>query len=200
MFKAGRRGTQTAREFSGEGSSSELVEWLNANKEDLDRKRVRDLLRNIRIVVSDWIPESLDGTSWVRRGPQKDFDRARKDIQRLVCKYKFAPRLNGVPGAIICQWVPVSGLNGKYKKRWPPVDGKYDDVQAIYALVTLPPGCIPRILECDCGTWFYRRFSHQRFCSAPCRDKANKATPAAREYRRKKAHEYYWLHHNKQTK
>jgi len=197
MPRIQRRGTYNSREFSGEWSSIEVLRWLNADEDDSDRRKVRQLLRNVRFVTGDLVRD-LEGT-WVPRSKDA-FSLARENISRLLSKYKFAPLLKPVPGMTICQWTPVSGPRGKFKRRWPPQDNKYDDVEAIYDLVTLPQGCIVRILECVCGKWFYRRFSHQRFCSGRCRDKAHKSTPESREYRRKKARDYYRLHKNKQTK
>jgi hypothetical protein len=81
------------------------------------------------------------------------------------------------------------------------MDGQYDDVQAVYELtwITRNRG-IERITECTCGKWFFRRFAHQRFCRAKCRDKAHKSSPKWQEYRRQKARDYYWLHKTKNVR
>jgi len=98
------------------------------------------------------------------------------------------------------RWTPISGPEGRFKRRWPPVAGEYDDVQAVYELTWNNGDGLTKVRECSCGRWFFVKFSHQKFCSARCRDKANKSSPQWKEYRRKKAREYYWLHKNRNVK
>lgn len=45
-----------------------------------------------------------------------------------------------------------------------------------------------------CGTWLFKRFSHQRFCSERCRMSEYQRSDKWKAYKRDKAHEYYWLH------
>jgi hypothetical protein len=46
----------------------------------------------------------------------------------------------------------------------------------------------------QCGTWFYARFAHQLFCKKDCQVKHNASSEQWKEYKRKKAREYYQLH------
>lgn len=174
-----------------------LLQWLNQKEHDVGRGRIRSLLRNVRIVTSNWaLVTDEDGGAWEYLGSKDAFLRAAKEILLSLRRYRFSPLMTPFGPTMLRQWVPVSGPDGKFSRHWPPIDRKYDDVQAVYEL----DGSIERIWECECGKWFCRRFSHQKFCSSKCREKANKSTPAWKEYRRRKAREYYWLHRNKKTR
>jgi hypothetical protein len=153
------------------------------------------------VLKSNWVAYEDDEGGYLKyEGPLEEYRRANKQLITLLTRYRFFPALFSFGGAILSQWAPVSGPDGKFRRRWPPVDGKYDDFQAIYELTFPDNHGIERIEECDCGKWFFRRFKHQRFCSARCRDKANKSSPKWREYRRNKAREYYWLHKKENVK
>lgn len=58
----------------------------------------------------------------------------------------------------------------------------------------------PRIAQCACGTYYFRRFSHQRFCSETCRLKEFRSSAEWKAHRRRKAREYYWLHKSGKVK
>jgi hypothetical protein len=192
-----RRGTEEPREFSGESGCRHLLKWLNGNENDLARRRIRQLLRNFQIVSMNWIEvRDVDGEVALKYAGSRDaYQRALGEIFGLLRRYKFSPVIWNFGPRLINQWIPRSGPAGKFERRWPPADGQYDDVQAIYELTWLTGDKgIKQIKECDCGKWFFRRFAHQKFCCAKCRDKANKSSPEWQEYRRHKAREYYWLH------
>ena len=203
MPKQKRRGTdnQSQRFVAGSGFRL-LIGWLNAKGDDLPRQRVRKLLRNIRVLTSNWdLVDDGEGGALVYRGSQDAVRDALREVVGLLRRYKFFPLILPFGDRTFRQWTPVSGPDGKFKRGWPPTYGEYDDVQAVYELATPSPDeHAERILECACERWFYQRFSHQKFCSAKCRDKANKATPQSKEYRRRKAREYYWLHKHKNVR
>ena len=192
MPKSQSRGIE---KYPDEKTCRRVIDWLNGSADDPGRKRIRQLLRNIRVVKSNWVEyEDGDGGYLQYEGSKEDYRRAHSKIITLLKRYRFFPALFSFGGRLLTQWAPVSGPDGKFRRHWPPADGKYDDFQAIYEL-TFPRSLgIERIEECDCGKWFFMKFKHQRFCSARCRDRANKSSPKWREYRRNKAREYYWLH------
>jgi hypothetical protein len=204
MLNHGRHGTDLKREFSAEKHCMRAIDWLNDSQDDPGRRRIRHLLRNIRVLCSNWvvIRDEDDGSSALMyQGPHDEYAQAHNEVRRLLCRYKFSPLVAGLGGRVIPQWMPVSVPGGRFKGRWPPVAGKYDDVQAVFDLTWMSSGeGLRKIRECGCGRWFFVRFAHQKFCSARCRDKANKSAPQSKEYRRKKAREYYWLHKSKNTK
>lgn len=175
-----------------------VLDWLNAPIDDPGRQRFRELLRNVRVTVSNWVEQideddGLPVLAYVGSIPQ--YKRAQRKMISLLKRYRFIPLMYGRAGRIWYQWTPISGPDGRFKRRWPPTDGKCDDVQAVYQLMGLAFGRgADRIRECDCGKWFFARFSHQRFCSTKCREKAFRSSPEWKDYRRRKAREYYWLH------
>lgn len=178
-----------------------VIDWLNASEDSAGRRRIRQLLRNVRIIKSNWtLVEDGDGGALKYRGPIDQYRRAELEILGLLGRYRFCTYLFSFGGRIITRWAPVSGPDGRFKRSWPPIDGKFDDVQAVYELTSGNARTIERVAECSCGKWFFVKFEHHKFCSSKCRDKANKSTPESREYRRNKAREYYWLHKNKNVK
>ena len=52
----------------------------------------------------------------------------------------------------------------------------------------------------QCETWFFARFSHQQFCRTECRIKHNASSDQWKEYKRKKAREYYRLHKSRRVR
>jgi hypothetical protein len=202
MQKQERHGTESVREFSGEKSCRLVIEWLNDPRADAGRERIRQFLRHVQVLASNWV-EVIDDDGEPRmayRGSQEEFRRAYQDALGLLRRYKFSPLFFPFAGRMICQWVPISGPAGRFKGRWPPVAGKYGEYQAIYELTWNRGETLIKVKECFCGKWFFLRFAHQRFCGAKCRDKANKTLPQSKEYRRRKAREYYWLHKYKNIK
>jgi len=158
----------------------------------------------IHVLSSNWVEviDKDDGEPALSyRGPREEYARAYKAVFRLLSRYKFSPLILPFADRMIPQWTPISGPGGRFKRRWPPDAGGYDDVQAVFELAWMTDGeGLKKVRECLCGKWFFVKFAHQKFCSAPCRDKANKSLPKWKEYRRKKAREYYWLHKNKNIK
>jgi hypothetical protein len=113
-------------------------------------------------------------------------------------RYKYYPMLFPLCPVMRLHWFPAIGIKGKYKYGWPV---EYDDVNAVFDLAQLAQmDLLDRIKKCSCGHWMFARFSHQRFCSVRCREREFRSSPEWKEYRRKKAREYYRLHKNKNTK
>jgi hypothetical protein len=199
-----RHGTEKKRQFgSSEKIAAHTLAWLNDDAKDTARERIRRLFRDVRIISSDWKPEidPDDGEEIAAfRGDKKAYAKAAYRIAITLQKYKFWPGIMFF-GGLITQWTPHSGPDGRYRRRWPPLAGAYDDCQAVLNFFAWNNGRdAHRIRECNCGKWFYAKFDHQNYCSSKCREKAFRSTPMWKEYRRQKAREYYWLHKNKNVK
>jgi hypothetical protein len=136
----------------------------------------------------------------VRDSRWPKFQKIYRRVNRRFRSYTFFPMVWPFGPSFAKQWAPISGPDGKFKGSWPPVGPGCTDNQVIQELTWLMPRDINRIRECECGRWLFARFSHQRFCSARCRERAFKSSPEWKEYRRTKAREYYWLHKTKNTK
>src|SRR6266496_1284464 len=198
--------------------------WLNDPAKDAARERIRALFRDLRVVSSNWhtlskdaaiqrIPALSGGWSFVSgswhpdfdphtradfgefRGDSRTFASASKRIVATLRRYKFSPQAIITSGLFLV-WVPYSGPDGRYRRPWP----SYSDARAVLDLLWNRGRDAHRIMECNCGKWFYAKFEHQKYCSSKCREKAFRSTPEWKEYRRGKAREYYWLHKNKNVK
>jgi hypothetical protein len=204
MPTTGSRGTEKRMKFNVRSHCQRAIDWLNEHNDDDAHRRIRQLLRSVHVLSSNWL-EDIDEDDGepvlVYRGPQKEYQNAWKRVFRTLRRYKFSPLVIPFASRMIPQWTPVSSPSGRFRGHWPPIAGRYDDVEAIFELTWMSGGeGLTRTKECKCGRWFFLRFGHQRFCSARCRDKENKSAPQWKEYRRRKAREYYWLHKTKNTK
>jgi hypothetical protein len=200
MSEQQRHGIERKREFTGGKKCQRAADWLNCDRDDPARRRIRQLLRNIQVLSSNWVLDE-DDHALVYRGSHEEYARACKEVFRLLSRYRFSPLILPFASRMIPQWTPISGPGGRFKRCWPPFGSEYDDVQAVFELVWMSDGeGLTKVRECRCRKWFFVKFAHQKFCSAVCRDKANKSLPQWKEYRRKKAREYYWLHKNKNVK
>lgn len=202
MPKLASHGTKSSSARANERTAGRVIAWVNHPSQDRARVRFRALLRDIRFLLDAWeLVEDEDGGAWcVQELKQKKATQAWRRISRLFRRYTFFPCLMPFGPSLFQQWAPISGPFGKFRGTWPPIGGQYSDNQAIFELTWLMPHDIARIRECVCGKWLYSKFSHQRFCSSKCREKAFKSSPEWQEYRRNKARDYYWLHKTKNVK
>jgi hypothetical protein len=190
------------RSFDAEGHCRGVVEWLNEVSDDPAHRRIRSLLRNVRILGSNWVEvDDGDGGAIAYAGSDKEYRTAWKQVWGILRRYKFCLMIQPFADWMNPVCVPYSTPQGRWKKGWPPPG--FDDAVIIVHLLYMGEGRgLAKINECECGCgkWFFKRFSHQKFFSAKCRDKIHKSFPRWQEYRRKKAREYYWLHKKKNTK
>ena len=125
---------------------------------------------------------------------------AREDIiskaallnRKLLARYRGHPHqsvtLEGVPVAVSPLTKGRSALM---------------EYTAVWSLLKLPVEQWQRLRICkrlECGRWFHARFSHQNYCAETCRLRYYAKAAEWKEYRRRKALEYYHLHSKKQTK
>lgn len=201
MPNAERRGTES-KAYSNERTGKRIVEWLNGETSDTARNRIRHLIRDLHFLENSWeeIEDSDGGAMRVRSDRRDRFLKVSRRISRVLREYKFYPMVWPLGSRLIQQWAPVSGPDGPFRKRWPPLAGEYTDNQAVFELTWLMPRDVTRIRECSCGKWLFARFSHQRFCSAKCRERSFKSSPEWKAYRREKAREYYRLHKSGKVK
>jgi hypothetical protein len=198
-------GTDQKRHYSGESESANLVSWLNEGSTDTRHRGVRQVLDTYRE-----FREELEGSRLLRDGKTEegkaaltklgcsgtDCTLAVERLQRLLYRYKYYPMLfpfDFMP----CHWFPAMGRRNE-SQGWPP---GYNDVHAVFDIAHLAEmNLLDRLKKCGCGNWMFARFSHQRFCSIRCREKEFRSSFEWKEYRRKKAREYYKLHKIKNVK
>jgi hypothetical protein len=186
-------GTDSARRtYSGQEVSGLLLQWINDPSKDRPRQKVRNILEAI-----NYLRTGYDGPPFLRaRYKRNDHARAIRHLEALLQQYRYYPMF--VPfGSFSRHWFPVPKGNKRFG-RWPV---EYGDVSAVFNLAQLAEmGLLVRIRKCICGKWLFARFSHQRFCGAQCREKEFRSSPEWKEYRRKKAREYYRLHKSGKVK
>jgi hypothetical protein len=200
------------REFTGERSSEKLLRWLNGPTKDEQREIIRELLRDIRRATERWefkecrvrdqtLGMTGEGWSCEYSGPEegrKEHYRALKRINAAMRRYKFYPLIfANARNRMVDEWIPISGPAGKYRGTW-IIDWDYGDFRAVQDIMALARAqVLNRVRECACGTWFFQRFQHQRFCSSKCREKEFRSSEKSKAYRRARARHYYYLHKNK---
>jgi hypothetical protein len=182
---------QLPRVYSGETVGKRVAGWLNKDTDELSKKI--------------W---ALDGDERYRRSEQKKVEEILRlywEIQRIFLEGK-AKRKGGHPFLALrhklrrYSYYPVlNPLRRGNKLEWSPTKKKtsemYDDSDAIFDLMELArQDLLDRLKECRCGRWIWARFSHQKFCSAKCREQEFRSSDEWKEHRRKKAREYYRLH------
>jgi hypothetical protein len=184
------------REYSGQHEAEPLLEWLNHPTKDRARQRVREILEIFKHLQKGWTVERTENS--VRAYyTGKDHERSIERLQRLLQEYKYYPMFFPLGSITGSHWFPVPRGN-KYSHGWAV---EYDDSNAIFDLAQLADDeLLNRVKKCPCGQWLFAKFSHQRFCSLQCREKEFRSSPEWKEYRRKKAREYYRLHKSGKVK
>ncbi len=64
--------------------------------------------------------------------------------------------------------------------------------QAVHAALRLAnQNLLDRIKACECGNWYFARFTHQKFCTPHCRIEFSESSEARKEQKRLRARENY---------
>lgn len=198
-----------ARRYSGEEQAENLIDWLSlgvwggkpAEKQPQGYSsvlRILDLWRELRALseVSRKYErgEVVDAT--YTESPL--YTERLEELQKVLFGYKFYPMIFPWPGRSSVSWFPAKGGLKKNLDGWP---ASYNDSNAVFDIAQLADmDLLPRVQQCVCGKWFFARFAHQRFCSAKCRENTFHSSSEWKEYRRKKAREYYALHRSGKVK
>jgi hypothetical protein len=195
----GKRQTK-GREFHGESHVRSLVDQFNEHLPNGEGKeRVRKILSGYQRLGELIQDKSISEHEWIKRKPThpsvKEANRLVRELHRAVARYRLEPdlliHLVG-PGQVGPRWPPITYLTARVhlaSGRQAAESSAIDDL-----LRCIECGVLHKILTCSCGKLFFQRFSHQRFCSEECRSKSYQDSDQWREYRRRKAREYYQLH------
>jgi len=185
--------SDSGRRFAGEGKASRLVHWLNNPKDEAARARVLRLHGLLFELVKTATPEKNPEPYTYPKSP---WEKLRARINRILLKYP------------VCRQVIWFRIGYFMTASIPLVERRYRNVNMLtesgavldlLAVFNGPEGWW-RIAQCHCGRYYFRRFRHQRFCSAACRVRKFRSTEEWKAYRRIKAREYYWLQKNKNVK
>lgn len=208
MPKAGSHApdNKSERIYSGEKEARDVVGWLNWRRfkdeaaERLYQKlagkgrpvypqqcRVIEILRLYQQVKADW---EIRASTDPKHVDQQKGVRALRMLTRKLRRYTFYP--------VFLPHFPIRFGWWPTRKQSPD---RYDDVSAVLDIAKLAErDLLGRLKECPCGKWIWARFSHQRFCSAKCREREFRSSEQWKEHRRQKAREYYKLHKSGKVK
>jgi hypothetical protein len=206
------------RTYSGEKEGRDVVRWLNWGLfEDETIRRVRlalekrsgghsnfrqeqhrvvELLRLYDQSCVEWenLVRNGSSTDSTANSTAKNFARkasAHRTLERRLRRYTFYPRFYPLGKVLSFAWEPAR----------PDHPESYGEISAIVDLAKLAEkDLLGHLKQCSCGRWIWARFSHQRFCSARCREHDFRSSEKWKEHRRQKAREYYRLHKSGKVK
>jgi len=201
---------KTARTYSGEAIGRVVLGWLNFHcfPEHVLRQftaisgerfnfrepqnRIIEMLRLYHQSRIDWenlIREPSKRITIKNSPPRKQS--ASQKLDRRLRRYTFFPRFFPAGKTLSFAWTSTR----------PDHPERYEEVSAIADLAKLAEqDLLGHLRECSCGKWIWARFSHQRFCSARCREREFRSSENWKEHRRQKAREYYRLHRSGKVK
>jgi hypothetical protein len=174
-----------ANQFLGESDADGILEFLNGRplegQERLAAKskaRVLELISDLRNLLN------CVGATWDGKLTKELSDQFQSVNLRLTKYPTF----------------PIFYPKEDSPRRWNVDDalwGKRSVVEsvAVHALVRLAnQGLLERLQLCQCGLWYFGRFSHQRFCSAECRVRFWESSEERKEQKRQRSRENYLYH------
>jgi len=166
------------RHFAGENESYRLIEWLNTTKKRVAKSRVLE----IHELLAELFTTNTNKDNPVPHDPKTKWNRLRARINKKLLNYPLCHQLIWFrnPYFVTAQ---VSLSSTKAKR-----GGGLSEAGAVFAILSVfrQPEGWRRIAKCDCGKYYFRRFSHQRFCSEKCRLKEFHSSDEWKEHRRKK--------------
>jgi hypothetical protein len=183
-----------ARKFTGEDDAARVVDWLNGGKlkddgwyrlieADESRSRVLDVISSI---------QRLLGTIERRQGwkPKQPADKkqpleistAFQELNTTLHSYTSFPCFYPEPNKSR-RWDMSEVLSG---------DHPVGESLAVHAAVRLADqNMLERLKVCDCGLWYFAKFSHQKFCSAECRVRFWESSEERMERKRERLRQNY---------
>jgi hypothetical protein len=185
-----RPSKNSERKYAGDPWAGMVTRWLNCEDDpegrDLgkntkfSRNRVHDLIDNIR--------EVFDA---IKSAPHRDL-LAFPPRRLSALMNELNARIHEYPTA--CIFMLECSRTGFFGKGYVAGERPGGESLAAQSVVELTnKGLLDRLKECDCGRWFFSRFSHQNFCSDRCRKKRHETSEQFRASRREYMRRYYRL-------
>ncbi|WP_035350146.1 hypothetical protein [Edaphobacter aggregans] len=208
------------RIYQGEGSAEALVNWLNLTKDKDGKKRIAEILRLLAQLndlpsIKDQDLTIQERTSYARFESRFSLERS---LDKALAYYKMTPRIvvtNDPQRRVVARWMPLDSYRNSKKRRrakeqtWDalPDDGitlpgaLMEEPRALTSVLELAEsGLVWKVQPCECGKFFFKRFSHQRFCSEKCRIADFRTSDEARRKRNEYARKLYHLHKSGKVK
>lgn len=223
MSKAQSRIIETPREYEGEKEAGFLVNWLNATKDAAAKDRIVKVIRmfmllaNYEVRIGSEFSTGKDGNTYeTATSGTKARDHVARQLDRALDYYTMRPRIylfggkNKVSGpSLVVGWTPISGskMHRHQKTHYVQWDfSREHEGDSLPGTQMAESGAIKTVLElmqsgsifkielCRCGNFFYKRFSHQKFCSSKCRLADFRDSEESRRKRNEYARRLYRTH------
>lgn len=195
------RAARQKRVYPGENSSYLLIGWLNQAQERKLPTRLHSLIEILKNPIKSIGQTEFPGVSINPRKPglignKTQFANSRRvsnllqKIKSMLSGYSTSPHFSISTRSL---WrVSWTHTPNKYKLNIGILaGGNYDEIvfgegDAIASVLRLlESGYLARLRRCNCGHWFYARFTRQTFCAMPCQQRHFRKTDEYRADRRK---------------
>jgi hypothetical protein len=190
MSRQERHDRKTERTFSGEEAATRVLhvlniafssdDWAQSSEGEETRERVLSVIACIRMLM-----ERIDQTAGWPMNPEEmpsDLWDAFNDLNGMLGRYTSTPMF--FPLKSTASGWEVSDV------RVP--DRPAQESHAVRAVIELAKqNKLQRLRSCDCGRWYFVKFSHQRFCSAECRIKFWESSEERKVQKRERARDNY---------
>lgn len=218
MAKHESRITEKRREYQGGDAAEVVINWLNAPRvPEWEKARVRMIIALYRNMFGENAAakdrfSGGDDRYWHEICNRHPLDRLglKNALNKALSYYWMVPAVSMFgpweqPSecivSIIYKPAPGSRLarNPEEIRRSPmeqePRGTGMHEVGAIRNVLDLmQSGSIFKVSRCSCGKFYFRKFSHQRFCSEKCRIAEFRTSDEARRKRNEYARKLYHLH------
>ena|SRR2546428_766553 len=192
-------------EFAGEAEAYCLIAWLNASKGSSEHSRLVELVNSCRRLSTRYweLIERYPGTPAGGR-PRPPSVRARREVRQWflllkelnarLSRYRLYPSFEPMDEDRIWFLSWMTPQKEKQLKLTYPnglFAGVMGESQAVLDLVQLvQKGFVDRLRICPCGTWFFARFSHQKFHNTECQQSFYRSSEQWKASRRVYQREY----------
>jgi hypothetical protein len=188
------------RPAQGEDALRYLINWLNSDLDTVGKTRTCELL-GLSKQVFDLVHS---GTKPAHGRLDANVEGLEDEINSRLKRYKAVRVVFMVGDQIRASWdsrpVPLSSLARLTREDYEELLRHQEFTMIHIVMDALENGLLPKIARCQCGTFFFARSSHSRFCSASCRVTYWENSETRKAQKRKKARQYYSIHRNKNTK
>jgi hypothetical protein len=183
-----RHDRKTAHKFQGEYESGMILEMLNGTPvpkgqrlSTNQRARLLQVIEDIKTLL-EMVGPPWDGIVTDQISDQ--FQCVNVKLVKYPCFTMFYPtQKNNVQRADGRLWETGDALLGTRP---------FNESIGVHGVIELAKlGLLNRIQICECGKWYFRRFTHQKFCSPKCRVKFLESSEERKEQKRQRARENY---------
>ena len=187
MVKRVSRWSDSQRHAEGSRPGKALVDWLNdpGNSHVFVKRFVADAR-----LVFEWLEkyDSLRELVVAQREKKvsSDFWKSLQRLNQTMASFTYAPQVDPH------EFYDGYRLSRSLVAEEPAIALFAPQVQWVLQLVEY--GAILRVRTCEqCTTWYFARFSLQRFCTDSCRGKHFSGSDSFKAHRRKYMREWYHL-------